>query len=173
MTIHSNQIIVGEDLSIRWSATGSISTFISLGVISSYSLVLQCQTKDIIPCSQNFEETVKIGLKGTLGLTVLTDKSFEMPDPFVWIEIGLLIKGLDNGDTWQWNRTAKYLITSDAVSQKPDDMVQHQYTLSSQSAIVSERVLVPNTVVTYWQAPSTADLQFSFDVGSTNFINFF
>jgi hypothetical protein len=168
--IHPSQIIVGEDLSIRWSATGSISSFINLGVVSSYSFALQWQTKDITPCYQNFDETAKLALKGTLGLTVLTDKSFEMPDPFVWIEIGLLIKILDNGDRWQWNRTAKYLITNDVVSQKPDDMVQHQYTLLSQGSIVSERVLIPSTVVTYWQAISTADLQVHTYFGSINFI---
>ena len=125
--IHTSQIITGEDLSIRWSATGSINSFTDLGAISSYALALQWQTKDTIRVNSKFEETAKIALKGTLNLTALTDKSFEMPDPFVWIEIGLLIKKMSNSGCWQWNRTAKYLITSDVQSQQPDGLVQHQY----------------------------------------------
>lgn len=168
--IHSNQIIIGDDLSIRWSAIGSIFTFTDLGIISNYALSLQWQTKDIIPVDSKFEETRKLALKGSLNLTVLTDKRFEMPDPYVWIEIGLSIKNLDNGDRWQWNRTAKYLITSDAMSQKPDDMVQHQYTLLSQGTIASQLVLIPNTIEVYWEASSNADLQVGVSMASTNFI---
>jgi hypothetical protein len=168
--IHSSQIIVGDDLSIRWSATGSISTFTDLGIISNYSLALQCQTKEVIPVNQKFEETKKLALKGTLNLTALTDKSFEMPDPYVWIEIGLLIVELANGDRWQWNRTGKYLITNDSQTTKPDDLVQHQYTLLGQGAIVSERVLIPATRQVYWKESSTAALQIPTNFGSTTLI---
>lgn len=168
--IHPSQIIDGNDLSIRWSASGSISTFTDLGIISNYSLAVQWQTKEIIPVNRKFEETKKLALKGTLNLTVLTDKTFEMPDPFVWIEIGLLIVELANGDRWQWNRTGKYLITNDVVTHKPDDMVQHQYTLLGQGSIVHERVLIPSTRQVYWQASSTADLQVPVNFGSINLI---
>jgi hypothetical protein len=168
--IHPSQIIVGDDLLIRWSATGSISTFTDLGIISNYSLAIQWQTKETIPVNQKFEETKKLALKGTLNLTALTDNSFEMPDPFVWIEIGLLIVELANGDRWQWNRTGKYLITNDSQTTKPDDMVQHQYTLLSQGSVISERVLVPATRQIYWQAPSTADLRIMTDFSSINLI---
>jgi hypothetical protein len=166
---HPSQIITGEDLSIRWSATGSISSFTNLGIISNYALSLQWQTKETIPVGSKFEETAKMALKGTLNLTALTDKTFEMPDPFVWIEIGLLIVELANGDRWQWNRTAKYLITNDTQTAKPDDMVQHQYTLLSQNAIVLERVLIPTTVQVYWKESFTADLQVSTNFGSITF----
>ncbi len=168
--IHPSQIIDGNDLSIRWSATGSISTFTDLGIVSNYSLAVQWQTREIIPVNQKFEETKKLALKGTLNLTALTDKTFEMPDPFVWIEIGLLIVELANGDRWQWNRTGKYLITNDVATQKPDDMVQHQYTLLGQGAIVHERVLIPSTRQVYWQASSTADLQVPVNFGSIELI---
>lgn len=168
--IHSSQVIVGEDLSIRWSATGLISSFVELGVVSSYSFALQWQTKDTIPCDRSFEETVKISLKGTLNLTALTDKEFEMPDPLVWIEIGLSIVELANGDRWQWNRTGKYLITNDAQTASPDDLVQHQYTLLSQGSIVSELVLIPNTRQVFWHESSTADTQACTSFKSINLI---
>jgi hypothetical protein len=167
--IHSSQIISGEDLSIRWSSNGSISTYTSLDIISNYSLSLQWQTKDTIPVNSKFDETAKMSLKGSLNFTALTDKSFEMPDSYVWIEIGLLIKNLENGDRWQWNRTGKYLITSDIETQKPDDMVQHQYTLLSQNAIVSELVLIPATRQVYWKESLTADLQIPANFGSITF----
>jgi hypothetical protein len=168
--IHASQIITGEDLSIRWSATGSVSSFTDLGVISNYALALTWQTKETIPVDRQFEQTAKIALKGTLNLTALTDRNFEMPDPCVWIEIGLIIRKLANGDRWQWNRTAKYLVTNDAIAQKPDDTIQHQYTLLSQGKIDSERILVPATREVYWQPSSTADLQIMTDFNSVNFI---
>jgi hypothetical protein len=168
--IHSSQIIIGDDLQVRYSATGSVSSFTDLGGVSNYALALQWQTKETIPVGSKFEESAKIALKGTLNLTALTDKRFEMPDPFVWIEIGLLIAELANGDRWQWNRTARYLITNDAQTAKPDDLVQHQYTLLGQGAISSERVLVPATREVFWAASSTADLQVPTIFGSTNFI---
>ena len=168
--LHSSQIIDGNDLSIRWSATGSISTFTDLGIISNYALAVQWQTKEIIPVNKKFEENKKLALKGTLNLTALTDKNFEMPDPYVWIEIGLLIVELANGDRWQWNRTGKYLITNDVETAKPDDMVQHQYTLLGQGAIVHERVLIPSTRQVYWKESSTAALQVMTDFGSIELI---
>jgi hypothetical protein len=167
---HSSQIITGEDLSIRWSATGSVSSFTDLGVISNYALALAWQTKDTIPVDGQFEQTAKIALKGTLNLTALTDKNFQMPDPYVWIEIGLLIKELADGDRWQWNRTGKYLVTNEVATQKPDDTIQHQYTLLSQGAIANERVLIPATIQVFWETISTADLQVVTAFDSTNFV---
>jgi hypothetical protein len=149
--IHPSQIIVGSDVSVRYS-TGLTSAFTDLGVLSSYSLSLQWQTKETIPVNSKFEESAKTNLKGTLNLSVLTDKTFEMPDPFVWIEIGLLVKEMPDGGRWMWNRTGKYLITNDVRTTKPDDMVQHQYTMMSQNAIIHELILVPPNRTTYWQA---------------------
>lgn len=159
--IHPSQIITGEDLTIRWSPNDSIANFSELGIVSAYSLSLQWQTKDTIPVDSKFEETAKLSLKGSLNLTTLTSKSFELPNDCVWIEIGLLIRELANGDRWMWNRTGKYLVLNDVQSQKPDDMVQHQYSLSSQGAIVSERVLVPTTRQVFWQESYTATIQIS------------
>jgi hypothetical protein len=169
MSIHPSQIISGSDLSIRWSATGLISSFTELGVISNYSLAVQWQTKETIPVNQLFEQTAKLSLKGTLNFTALTDKSFEMPE-YVWIEIGLLIRELANGDRWVWNRTGKFLVLNNTQTLKPDDMVEHQYSLGSQGAIDSELVLIPATQQVFWQAISAADVQLMLDFGSTTLI---
>lgn len=166
MSIHPSQIITGSDLSIRWSPTESISNFVDLGIISAYSFSLQWQTKTTIPVNKLFEESAKLSLKGTLNLTALTDKNFQMPDPYVWIEIGLLIKDLPNGDKWRWNRTGKFLVLSDTQSLKPDDMVEHQYSLTNQGAITFERVLVPAIEQVYWKESLTSDLQVMTDFGS-------
>jgi hypothetical protein len=169
LSIHPSQIITGEDLTIRWSPNASIANFIELGVVSSYSLALQWQVKDTIPVNSKFEETAKLSIKGSLNLTTLTSKGFEMPD-YVWIEIGLLIRELANGDRWMWNRTGKYLVLNDVQSEKPDDLIQHQYSLSSQGSIVSERVLVPTTRQVFWKESYSAAIQIPSYLGSTTFV---
>jgi hypothetical protein len=167
--IHDSQIIAGSDLSIQWSATGSIASFTELGIVSSYASSLQWQTKEIIPVGSKFEETAKITLKSTLNLSVLTDEQFQIPE-YVWIQIGFLIKELANGDRWTWNRTGKYLVLSDTQNIKPDAMVEHQYSMTGQGSIVSERVLVPSIKQTFFQTSSTAGIQIHTAFGSATFI---
>jgi hypothetical protein len=168
--IHPSQIITGEDLSVRWHSIELISSFLPLGVVSGYSLGLQWQTKDTIPVGKTFDETAKISLRGKLDVTVLTDREFQMPSELIWIEIGLLIREMDNGDRWQWNRTGKYLVLNDVQAQQPDGMIQHQYTLLSQGEIVHELVLIPATEIVFWAASFTADVQAMGSFTSVNFV---
>ncbi|WP_310424888.1 hypothetical protein [Chamaesiphon sp. VAR_48_metabat_135_sub] len=168
-SIHPSQVITGSDLLIRWSATGSIASFTELDIISNYSLSVQWQTKPIMPVNKEFEETAKLSLKGTLNFTTLTDRTFNMPE-YVWIEIGLLIKELANGDRWIWNRTGKYLVVSDTQNIKSDDMVEHQYSMVSQKTIVPELVLVPAARQVFYQAPSAAGIRAHTSFGSVTFV---
>lgn len=157
--VHPSQVVTCDELSIRWSKNDRLATYSPFDLVVDYEFDLSWQTKEVVPAGELFPRTEKLSLRGKLDLTVLTNIEFEISED-VWIELGIPTRFLEDGDRLMWLRRGKFLVLNDVSSLQPNGLIQHQYSLLGQGAMVMELVQVPQIFSTYWGSIGPIELDF-------------